>query len=149
MSDQIKPASHIGPLKTASPVPVLKVQSIKLPQWTGKDIDIMGMSDAGEVFTPGIQSYGEGEIDVIYLAAQNAAVKALRNVPASFVVTYSNGQIDTWTGWINSFGVEIPLKEKIMVKLKVRANTDVISTGTTTGTVPIIGLGTTLVITAS
>jgi hypothetical protein len=127
------------PLKTATPINVVKVESIKLPTWTGKDVEDTGMSDTADQYLPGVPNYGEGEIDVMYLATQNASIKALRNLAATFVVTYPNGQIDTWTGWINSFGVEIKVKDKIEVKIKVRANSDVVSTG----------IGTTLTITAS
>jgi hypothetical protein len=126
---------------------IVKVQTIKLPTWSAKDVEITGMSDTADTFMPGVENYGEGEIDVIYLAAQTQAIKGLRNVPAVFVVTYVGGQVDTWTGWINSFGQDVPLKEKVSNKLKVRSNTDVVSTGTVTGTTPIIGLGTTLTIT--
>jgi hypothetical protein len=57
--------------------------------------------------------------------------------------------VDTWSGWVNSFGIEIAVKDKIQLKLKVRATSDVVSSGTVTGVVPMIGLGTTLSITGA
>jgi hypothetical protein len=160
MPDEVKPVEikpvvpdkgHIAPgrMGTGSPVNIAKVESIQLPTWSGKDIETTGMSDTADTYIPGVPNYGEGEIGLMYLATQNASMKGLRNTPATFVVTYSNGQIDTWSGWINSFGVEIAVKDKIKVKVKVRASSDVVSTGTVTGTVPVIGLGTTLTITSS
>jgi hypothetical protein len=150
-TDAVAVKSNLAPGRfgtAGSPINVLKVQSIKLPVWTGKDVETTGMSDSNDTYTPGVPNFGEADVDVIYLATQAASIKALRNVPATFVVTYTNGQIDTFTGWINSLGNEIAVREKIMQKFKVRASSDVTSTGTVTGTVPIIGLGTTLTITS-
>jgi hypothetical protein len=146
---KVEPVRGPGPLKTSTPVVVTKVESIKLPVWSGKDVETTGMTDVADTYIPGVPNFGEGEIDVMYLAAQSVSVKALRNIPATFVVTYPNGQIDTFSGWINSLGTELTVKDKIKQKLKVRATSDVVSTGTVTGTVPIIGLGTTLSITGS
>jgi hypothetical protein len=148
INSEVKPADKM-PLKTSSPIPLLKVMNIKLPVWTGKDVETTGMSDTADQYIPGVPNYGEGDIDVLFLATQTASVKSLRNLPATFVCTYPNGQVDTWSGWVNSFGIEIAVKDKIQLKLKVRATSDVVSSGTVTGVVPMIGLGTTLSITGA
>lgn len=142
-----KAPPHI--LKTSSPINILKVESIKLPTWSGKDVEVTGMNDTADAYIPGVPNFGEGEIDVMFLPTQAASVRALKNLPATFVVTYPSAQVDTWSGWINSYGLEVSVKDKIKCKIKVRASSDVVSSGTTTGTVPQIGLGTTLTITAS
>ena len=150
MPDEIKKNEPVkSPLKTGSPISVIKVETIKLPTWSGKDVEVTGMSDSADAYIPGVPNYGEGEIDVMFLPTQAASIRALKNLPATFVCTYPSGQVDTWSGWINSYGNEISVKDKIKTKIKVRASSDVVSTGTVTGTVPQIGLGTTLTITGS
>jgi hypothetical protein len=111
-----------------SPITAIKVNNIKMPTIAGKDVEVTGMNDVADQFIPGVLNYGEAEWDLTYLKTQSAAIQALINVPNSvFVVTYPDGRVKTFTGWINSFGEEVPLKEKINNKIKIRANTNTVN----------------------
>ena len=104
-------------------VNAIKVTAIKMPTWSGKDIDVTGMSDTFDQYIPGVPNAGEGEIDIVYLKTQAADLYALKNVAGTTIlVTYPDGATREWTGWINSYGEEVPLREKISQKIKCRAS---------------------------
>ena len=111
---------------TGSAVTFIKCQSIKLPVLTGKDVETTGMNDAIDTYIPGVPNAGEAEFDGLYLSTQSASLYAMHNAPGTtFLITYPDGATRTFTGFINSYGEEVPLKEKIQMKIKVRATTKV------------------------
>jgi Lambda phage tail tube protein, TTP len=113
---------------TGSAITAVKVQGIKIPTWTGKDVETTGMNDSLDTYIPGVPNAGEAEFDILYLKAQSAAIQALGNLPLTvFVITYADGRVKTFTGWVNSYGEEVQVKEKISCKIKVRATTLVVN----------------------
>jgi hypothetical protein len=134
---KVEPPKMVGPLKTGTDAPQIglgttltiastvqvKVQSIKVPTWSGKDVDVTGMNDLYDTFIPGVPNNGEAEIDVLYMKSQQVALWALKNVTnTSFVVTFPDAGSRSWTGWINNITEEASVKDHISAKIKVRAS---------------------------
>ena len=113
----------ITPL-SGTAITAIKVQNIKQPTLSGKDVETTGMSDLIDQYIPGVLNAGEAEFEVVYLKTQSAALEALTNVAGTtFTFTYPDGRVKAFVGFINNWGEEVPLKEKIMNKIKIRATT--------------------------
>lgn len=90
---------------------------IEVPQ---VDVTTFDSPDNFKEFIPGLKDPGDFEIDVLYTAAQAAALYALLGTTEDFLITFTDNSTWAFEAFFKSFSKEIPLEEGIAMTIALK-----------------------------
>jgi hypothetical protein len=105
----------------ATPTPVAKVRDASLGgiEWDVIDVSNQDSADGFREKISGLADAGEFEFDVIYSKAGAAALYAKGGVQDDWTWELTDGSTLEFTGFISSFGMEVPFEEEISNSLTI------------------------------
>lgn len=100
--------------------PVAKIKDVAPPKQSVSNAEVTAHDDDSDQNIPGWLSGGEATFEVIYLTATTTALAPLIGVLKSWQITLSDTHTWTFSGYINAYEPNTPLKQGITEKIKIK-----------------------------